>query len=114
MNKRKFTPLRRAFIFHFLIYFKSLIRDYFSYSFNKRIYFSSLFGFETECFAGLQLMNMLDILFAVIGSLVLLWMFHDTIWTQPPFISKRRGKADQPVEYNLKMNVSSFQKFLKP
>ena len=34
MDKRKFTPLRRAFIFHFLIYFKSLIRDYFSYSFR--------------------------------------------------------------------------------
>lgn len=59
-------------------------------------------------------MNMLDILFVVIGSSFFLWMFYESIRTQQPFINKQQGKPDQPIEYNLKIiNVSSFEKFLK-
>ena len=57
---------------------------------------------------------MLEILFAVIGSSLFLWMFYDSMRTQQPFINKQQGKPDQPIEYNLKItNVSSFEKFLK-
>ena len=49
---------------------------------------------------------MLDILSAVVGLLVLLWMFYDFFWPPPPLADRQLGKPDQPVEYNLKRTVS--------
>ncbi|XP_015759129.1 PREDICTED: fatty acid amide hydrolase-like [Acropora digitifera] len=48
-------------------------------------------------------MNMLDILFVVIGSSLFLWLFYESIRTQQPFTNKQQGKPDQPIEYNLKI-----------
>ena len=49
---------------------------------------------------------MLGILSAVVGLLVLLWMFYDFFWPPPPLADRQLGKPDQPVEYNLKRAVS--------
>ena len=49
---------------------------------------------------------MLGILSAVVGLLVLLWMFYDFFWPPPPLADRQLGKPDQPVEYNLKRTVS--------
>ena len=49
---------------------------------------------------------MLSILSAVVGLLVLLWMFYDFFWPPPPLADRQLGKPDQPVEYNLKRTVS--------
>ena len=49
---------------------------------------------------------MLGILSAVVGLLVLLWMFYDFFWPPPPLADRQLGKPDQPVEYNLKHTVS--------
>lgn len=59
-------------------------------------------------------MNMLDILFVVIGSLFFLWMFYESIRTQQPFTNKQRGKPDQPIEYNLKIINVSFPNIANP
>ena len=49
---------------------------------------------------------MLVVLSGVVALLVLLWMFHDFIWTPPPSVERQLGKPDQPIEYNLKLDVS--------
>lgn len=49
---------------------------------------------------------MLGILSAVVGLLVLLWMFYDFFWPPPPLADRQLGKPDQPVEYNLKRTVA--------
>ena len=59
---------------------------------------------------------MLGILSAVVGLLVLLWMFYDLFWPPPPLVERQLGKPDQPIEYNLKHTVSlklqtTFHKF---
>ena len=52
---------------------------------------------------------MFGILSAVIVLLVFLWVFQDLIWQQAPFSNREAGKPDQPVQYNLKLNVSFLQ-----
>ena len=49
---------------------------------------------------------MLGVLSAVVGLLVLLWLFYDFIWPPPPSVDRQLGKPDQPIEYNLRHNVS--------
>lgn len=44
---------------------------------------------------------MLVILSGVVGLLLLLWMFHDFIWSPPPVVERQLGKPDQPIEYNV-------------
>lgn len=48
---------------------------------------------------------MFGILSAVIVLLVFLWVFQDLIWQQAPFSNREAGKPDQPVQYNLKVNL---------
>lgn len=50
--------------------------------------------------------SMLGVLSAVVGLMVLLWMFYDFIWPPPPSVDRQLGKPDQPIEYNLRHNVS--------
>lgn len=50
---------------------------------------------------------MLGILSAVVGLLVLLWMFYDLFWPPPPLVERQLGKPDRPIEYNLKHTVAN-------